>query len=135
MIYNGGLLVAPLRYFDANRQRPGLPPDVAALVTAVREDAITLMLVNLNAFVSRSVLIQAGSFGEHEFDAVRYIGRGAQSVYPFAEANYTYTASIYSQPDPMSIEYQETVDNKYLVVELPPANEMQLTLTLRRYMH
>jgi len=135
MLYNGGLLMAPLRYFDANRQRPGLPPDVAALVTAVSEEAISLTLVNLNAFEARTVLIQAGSFGEHEFGEARYIGRGAQSVYPFAEANFTYAASVYSQPDPMRTEYQATIDSQYLVVELPPVNEIQLTLTMRRYVH
>ena len=32
LLYNGGLLLARLRYFDAQRRRPGLPPDVAALV-------------------------------------------------------------------------------------------------------
>lgn len=30
-MYNGGLLMARLRYFDPQRGRPGLPPDVAAL--------------------------------------------------------------------------------------------------------
>ena len=33
IIYNGGLLHCRLRYFDADRKRPGLPPDAAALVS------------------------------------------------------------------------------------------------------
>ncbi len=135
MLYNGGLLVAPIRYFDAERQRPGLPADVAALVSAVSAESITLTLVNLSAFATRQVLIQAGSFGEHEFGEVRYIGRSAESVYPFAEANYTYAASPYTQPDPMPTEYHSAVDSKYLEVEMPPATEMQLTLSMRRYVN
>lgn len=135
MIYNGGLLVAPLRYFDAIRQRPGLPPDVAALVTAVREEFLSLTLVNLHPLAARIVLLQAGSFGEHEFGEARYIGRGAASVYPFAEANYTYAASLYTQPDPLPTEYHEPVDGQYLAIELPPATEIKVTLTLRRHVH
>ena len=135
MLYNGGLLVAPIRYFDAERQRPGLPADVAALVSAVSAESITLTLVNLSAFATRQVLIQAGSFGEHEFGEVRYSGRSAESVYPFAEANYTYAASPYTQPDPMPTEYHSAVDSKYLEVEMPPATEMQLTLSMRRYVN
>ena len=32
LIYNGGLLMSRLRYFDFDRKRPGLPKDTAALV-------------------------------------------------------------------------------------------------------
>lgn len=31
-VYNGGLLRATVRHYDPDRQRPGLPPDVAVLV-------------------------------------------------------------------------------------------------------
>lgn len=135
LLYNGGLLSAPIRYFDADRRRPGLPPDVAALVTAVNAESITLTLVNLSAFETRQVLIQAGSFGEHSFNAVRYVGRNLQSVYPFAEANYTYAASPYTQPDPLPTEYEQAINDKYLAVEMPPAREIQLTMTMHRYVN
>ena len=46
-IYHGGLPLATLRYFDVGRRRPGLPPDVAALVETVEPDAVTVRLVNL----------------------------------------------------------------------------------------
>ena len=36
--YNGGLLVTRLRHFDIQRRRPGLPPDVAALVSGLSGD-------------------------------------------------------------------------------------------------
>ena len=37
-LYNGGLQFARLLYGDARRGRPGLPPDVAALVTDIGGD-------------------------------------------------------------------------------------------------
>lgn len=135
MMYNGGLLMAPIRYFDTDRQRPGLPQDVAALVTQVSAESISLTLVNLSPFASRSVLIQAGSFGEHEFGEVRYVGRSAESLYPYAEANYEYGASPYTQPDPLPTEYKSAINGSHLAVEMPPATEVQLTLTMRRYVN
>ena len=65
-VYNGGLLRAQVRYFDAQRQRPGLPPDVAALVTGLSADRTALTLINLSPDQSHSVIIQSGAFGEHE---------------------------------------------------------------------
>ena len=49
IIYNGGLLLAPIRHFDGTSKRPGLPPNVSALVREVKGDRIDLELVNLNA--------------------------------------------------------------------------------------
>ena len=63
LLYNGGLLWAPLRYFDAERERPGLPPDVGALVETVSGDQVVLQLVNLSAVHERQVLVQAGTLG------------------------------------------------------------------------
>ncbi|NLG27991.1 MAG: hypothetical protein GX557_08775, partial [Chloroflexi bacterium] len=37
-LYNGGLLITRLRYWDAVRRRPGLPPDVAALVEELQPE-------------------------------------------------------------------------------------------------
>ena len=70
LVYNGGLMIAPLRYYDADRRRPGLPEDVSALVHAVDRDRIDVELVNLNAWTPRHAIIQAGSFGQHTFTAV-----------------------------------------------------------------
>jgi hypothetical protein len=135
MLYNGGLLMTPIRYFDAERQRPGLPADVAALVTKIDGESISLTLVNLSAFSTRQVLIQAGSFGEHSFGEARYMGRSAESIYPFAEANYTYAASPYTQPDPMPTEYRQDIRDKHVQIELPPATEIHLTLSMQRYVN
>jgi hypothetical protein len=72
MLYNGGLLMASLRYFDPARQRPGLPEDVAALVEKVEAGRVVVRLVNLSPFDARDVLVQAGTFGEHRFLTARY---------------------------------------------------------------
>ncbi|MEC8645897.1 MAG: hypothetical protein VXY00_02875, partial [Candidatus Latescibacterota bacterium] len=48
MLYNGGLLLAPIRHFDPDSDRPGLPPDVAALVESVEGERVDLHLVNLS---------------------------------------------------------------------------------------
>ena len=72
-IYHGGLLHTSLRYFDPDRRRPGLPPDVAALVDRLTPEGIRLHLVNLHPSEPRTVILQAGMFGEHEFVQVRQV--------------------------------------------------------------
>ncbi|HEY3081105.1 MAG TPA: hypothetical protein VGM69_14530, partial [Chloroflexota bacterium] len=81
-VYNGGLLHAPLRYFDALRRRPGLPEDVAALVTRVAAAEIDVHLVNLSPTNLRELVIQSGAFAEHRFDDVRYDALCDSSHYP-----------------------------------------------------
>lgn len=70
----GGLLFCQLRYFDQNRQRPGLPEDVAALITEMSNDKIKVTLVNINQAESREVIIQGGAYGEHQFLRVEHEG-------------------------------------------------------------
>ncbi|MDF2649738.1 MAG: hypothetical protein K0Q73_5543 [Paenibacillus sp.] len=66
-VYHGGLQHARVRYYDALAKRPGLPESVAALVENLTADSVTLQLVNTSLFTEREVIIQAGTFGEHEF--------------------------------------------------------------------
>jgi len=66
-VYHGGLLHCRLFYFDPARKRPGLPPDVAALVDKVTPDSVSVQLVNVHPSEPRDVILQAGAFGEHEF--------------------------------------------------------------------
>jgi hypothetical protein len=70
-LYNGGLLRTRVRHFDPGRDRPGLPPDVAALVTDIGEGRTELELVNLAA-TDRAVIVQGGTYGEHVFGDVTY---------------------------------------------------------------
>ena len=71
--YNGGLSRALVRYFDPDRARPGLPPEVAALVDEIHADRIGVQLVNLSRSQTRRAILQAGAFGEHTFTEVGYM--------------------------------------------------------------
>ncbi|HEU0206094.1 MAG TPA: hypothetical protein VFQ74_05310 [Pseudolysinimonas sp.] len=103
---HGGLQHATVRYYDAVAQRPGLPADVGALVTAVEPDVVELELVNLDPTTGRSVVIQAGSFGEHLFGAVMQDGETAL-----------------------------TVDGKWVQVDLGPGAGASLRLSMERYVN
>lgn len=107
-IYNGGLLIAPLRYFDAQRCRPGLPPDVAALVERSEATRLVVRLVNTSSSARREVILQAGAFGEHRWDAVAVDVRAGEG-----------SRTIVSAPQ--------------LCVVLPPASEIRLELAMMRY--
>jgi hypothetical protein len=71
LVYHGGLQGGRVRHFDPARERPGLPRDVAALVTGLETDRTTLVLVNLGA-TERTVAVQAGAFAQHAFGRVTY---------------------------------------------------------------
>jgi len=66
-VYNGGLVQATVRYFDADRARPGLPQDVAALVDELSGDRVGVQLVNTSRSETRRLIVQAGAYGEHAF--------------------------------------------------------------------
>ena len=70
VLYNGGLQVARLRYFDADAGRIGLPNEVAALVTKITKDETWVELVNTSITQTRRVVLLAGAFGEHQFESV-----------------------------------------------------------------
>jgi hypothetical protein len=66
----GTLLYSRLRYFDPERQRAGMPPDVAALVDSWGPESLTVTLVNLSPSMARSVIVQGGAYGEHQIVSV-----------------------------------------------------------------
>lgn len=70
-VYYGGLVMAQVRHFDAERGRPGLPPDVAALVTDVSESGVGLTLLNTGG-TPRELVVQAGAYGEHQFERIEH---------------------------------------------------------------
>jgi hypothetical protein len=57
------------RYFDPVERRAGLPQDVGALVEKLEADSATVTLVNLNPIEPRTVVVQAGGYGEHHFES------------------------------------------------------------------
>jgi len=71
--YNGGILMASLFYFDPAENRPGLPEDVAALVSQVSRDSVTVTLVNTSPLKERTVILQGGAYGEHSFTGAEVI--------------------------------------------------------------
>ncbi len=107
VIYHGGLLHTKLRYFDLQSRRPGLPPDVGALVTAINGDKVRVSLYNLHPGQQHSVVIQGGALGEHRIE----------QVLQYAEDG-----------KPMS-----TIQDRWLALVLPPGRSVDLELQLQRY--
>ena len=105
--YHGGMLRATVRYFDPDRMRPGLPPDVAVLVDELRADGVGVQLVNTNRNESRRLIIQSGSFGEHTFTTVT------------------------TQTDD-GVQPTE-VNGKYFTIDLPPATSIRVDAGLDRF--
>lgn len=73
----GEMLHARLRYFDAERRRPGLPEGVAALIASMSRENTKLELVNTNVAERRRVLVSAGAYGEHRFESANGRAIGA----------------------------------------------------------
>ena len=59
-----------LRYFDPLLRRAGPPEDVGALVESMTHDEVTVTLVNINPITERTVVLQGGAYGEHQFQTV-----------------------------------------------------------------
>lgn len=81
----GGPLHCRVRYFDPLRRRAGVPPDVAALVESMGPEETTLFLVNINQVETRTLIIQGGAYGEHQFVSATLEG----STQPVQEAFIT----------------------------------------------
>ncbi|MDR1600215.1 MAG: hypothetical protein LBS11_10175 [Oscillospiraceae bacterium] len=103
-IYNGGLPQVSLLYYDALEKRPGLPEDVAALVTRLDDDAVYVTIINLNAAESRRMYVQGGAFGEHLIQRVSVDGGADQEC-----------------------------GGRWFLLELPPSSRADLRVTLKRY--
>ncbi|UVI29729.1 hypothetical protein [Paenibacillus spongiae] len=110
-ISHGGLQHASVRYYDARRQRPGLPADVGALVESVDADSITLQLVNLSLFEWKEVIVQAGAFGEHRFEEVKMFNQQGEEM------------------------QRSAVGDKWLAIELAPGAGCRLKLSVSRYVN
>jgi len=96
-IYHGGLLHASVRYFDALRDRPGLPQDVAALAGDFEGSTLMLTLVNTNPLESREVLVQAGGYGEHRFVNVQEEGAVGAAPVPVNDRTLRVVLGPWSQ--------------------------------------
>jgi hypothetical protein len=110
-ISHGGLQHARLRYYDAEEKRPGLPQSIAVLIKDLQNHSITLELVNIDLFAQRTLIIQAGTFGEHRFNEVHVLNEVGDA----AETT--------------------VVNHKWLEVELPAGTGATLQLTMDRYVN
>ena len=126
-VYNGGLLRASVRYFDRERRTPGLPEDVAALVDELAADRVGVQLVNLNASESRSVIIQAGAYGEHAFTQVSWRQQDHEALKRHA--------GIWLREKIGYEEKKASVDGKHIAVRLPPGASIRLDLAIKRFAH
>ena len=106
-IYHGGLLHVRLRYFDPEARRPGLPPDLAALVSSLDDSNITVQLVNMSPVDERSLIVQAGAFGEHQILTVQNLTSESDEIID--------------------------VNDRHFKVVLPPGRTISLKLSQRRY--
>ena len=122
VIYNGGLQQARVRYYDADRRRPGLPPAVAALVSSINPAATVVELVNLSPGLDRTVIVQAGAFAEHTIDAVRYTA--------CQDGSWLGDLYDYGHGEPAITERQAEVGGPWLTVRMPASTRIRLTLTL-----
>jgi hypothetical protein len=122
VIYNGGLQQARVRYYDADRRRPGLPASVAALVSSIDPLATVADLVNLDAEHDRTVIVQAGAFAEHAIETVRY------SACP--DRSWLGGLYDYGHGEPTVIERHADVHGPWLTIRLPASTRIRLTLTL-----
>ncbi|SEG97025.1 hypothetical protein SAMN05444920_110188 [Nonomuraea solani] len=122
VVYNGGLQQARVRYFDAERRRPGVPDQVAALVSAIEPEATVVTLVNLSATEDRTLIVQAGAFGEHEIRT---------AAADRAEEGWTGHDTEYIHHEPVLSRQEIEVGGPHLTVELPAGTSITLTLRLR----
>jgi hypothetical protein len=110
-ISHGGLQHARVRYYDAEEKRPGLPQSIAVLVKELKNNSVTLELVNVDLFAQRTLIIQAGTFGEHRFNEVHVLNKAGDAAETVA------------------------VNHKWLEVELPAGTGATLQLTMDRYVN
>ena len=126
-VYVGGLCRAQVRYFDPDRGRPGLPPDVAALVDELKPDATGIRLVNLDRNRSRNLIVQAGAFGEHRFTDLRYAETVKQQPIENPGGRMMEDGAISRRTVP--------VNGKYFAVELPPSTSVRLEAGMQRFVN
>ena len=112
----GLVLHSRLRYFDPVSRRAGLPAGCAALVDKLEAESTTVTLVNTDQLNAKTVTMQAGGYGEHEFTSGKISAssrhRGAAAVAKKFEIN-----------------------SRTLTVTLEPGCGVRLVLGTRRYVN
>jgi hypothetical protein len=101
--YHGGLMNTTLRCFDANQKRPGLPEDVGVLVGKQGADYVDVTLAHVGLDGAQTMVLEAGSFGQHTFT---FVSMNGQDI---------------------------PVHDRWLSVELDPGAQAHLHIGLTRY--
>ena len=96
-------VLAEVWHFDPEANRPGLPPDVAALVDKITRSAVGIHLVNVSQTSPRTLVVQTGAYGEHQCLQVTHNGKTTE------------------------------VNSHYLVVHLAPGSGGYLELKVKRF--
>ena len=118
----GEMLHSLVRYFDLDKRQAGLPQGVAALVTGIAADSVTLELVNTNLFEQRRMVVQGGTYGEHRIKDVTF-----GPVSP----GWTPGSAL---PDSTTLARQTTtVNGMHFAVDLAPGAGITLEIGLQRY--
>lgn len=112
----GNTLTARLRYFDDEARRPGLPPDVAALVTRLTADDAEVTLVNINQLTPRALIVQGGAYGEHTITTVATAGaetkvggqRVAVKLAPGSGAKLTLKFKRHANPPTLALPWSRS---------------------------
>jgi|GEM_PF-6865283 len=99
------LLRAELWHFDPQRNRPGLPENIAVLIDSITKDKVSVRYVNLCQSESRSVVVRTGAYGENQCVEVRLGGR------------------------------RLAVDNNYFAVDLAPGSGGRIVLKVKRFVN
>ncbi len=117
----GLVLHSRLRHFDPINRRAGLPSGCAALVQKLETDSTTVTLVNTDQLNAKTVTIQAGGYGEHQFTSGR-IGTTSRKPKSDSESDHD---------DRSSFE----IDSRTLTLTLEPGCGIDLVLETRRYVN
>jgi hypothetical protein len=112
---SGGLLHCRLRYFDPLTRRAGLPEDVAVLVDQLEADSAAVTLVNIDQLQPRTLIIQAGGYAEHRFEAAELAGKSLPlngshcrvRLAPGAGARLVLKMKRYANPPTLKLPWDE----------------------------
>lgn len=132
VLYNGGLPMMRLRWWDAATGEPGLPRDVRALVTRIDAELVEVEVVNLADF-AYEVLLQSGTYAEDVIDGVCF-ERLSETASGHDTARRTWPGPVHGYPiDPPATEWIElSVGGSRLRVALAGRTGARLQLRIRR---
>jgi hypothetical protein len=122
-LYNGGLPMMRLRWWDAATGAAGLPQDVAALVSAVTDTDVTVTLVNLSGDADRELVVQAGTYGEDRIDVIRFDLKHDDWPGGLHAPSTSEAARVWGESRP---------DSSRARVDLPHATRIELRITVSR---